>query len=480
MPEFDYDVAIIGGGSAGYAAARILAAAGKKVAIIDGAKELGGLCILRGCMPTKAMLHAAELSHAIKAAEAWGITLAGEPNFKGEATVGHTEINFRRLMARKNELIANFAQFRQQQLAEGHWQVVRAQARFLDPHTVALSQGSPKDRLTAGHFIIATGSMVAAPPYPGLAARPTLDSDSAMKLERLPEDLAVLGGGAVACEFAQFFARLGVPVTLVQRSAQLLRDFDTDVAEELAKAFVREGITVLKPARIERIGPLMGRLEIRVQLPQLDRPRDIHFKNVFNALGRSPATAELDLAQAGVETLASGHIRTDLWQRSNVPHILAAGDCSGPHEIVHIAILQGETAARTVLDPERSAPMDYRLLTTIVFTDPQVACVGLSEKSANAQGIPYLVATYPFNDHGKSMILGAQEGLVKLLAAPATGEILGGAVVGPQGGELIHEIVVAMAKRMTAAEFAAIPHYHPTLAEIWTYPAEELAAKISR
>ena len=224
---------------------------------------------------------------------------------------------------------------------------------------------------------------------------------------------------------------------------------------------------------------MMGRLEIRVHLPHLDRPKEIHFKNVFNALGRAPTTGGLDLVRAGVQVLPSGHIRTDLWQRSNVPHILAAGDCSGPHEIVHLAVLQGETAARTVIEPQHTRPMDYRLLTVVVFTDPQVASVGLTEKAAQAQGVPYLVAKHPFNDHGKSMILGAQEGLVKLLVAPNTGEIIGGAAVGPQGGELIHEIVVAMAKRMTAAELAAVPHYHPTLAEIWTYPAEALAEKTS-
>jgi len=122
--------------------------------------------------------------------------------------------------------------------------------------------------------------------------------------------------------------------------------------------------------------------------------------------------------------------------------------------------------------------MDYRLMTHIVFTDPQVAMVGLTEKAAQAQGVPYLTATYPFNDHGKSMILGSQEGLVKLLAHPSSGEILGAAAVGPQAGELIHELVVAMSRRLTVAEFASIPHYHPTLAEIWTYPAEELAERI--
>ena len=161
--------------------------------------------------------------------------------------------------------------------------------------------------------------------------------------------------------------------------------------------------------------------------------------------------------------------------RSTAPHIFAAGDCTGPHDIVHIAVQQGEVAAHNILKPE-SRRMDDRLHISIVFTDPHLAYTGLLEKDAKSKKIPHLTASYPFNDHGKSIIMDAQEGFVKLLADPKSGEILGGACVGPSGAELIHEIVVAMSKRMTVQEFANVPHYHPTLAEIWTYPAEELAA----
>jgi pyruvate/2-oxoglutarate dehydrogenase complex dihydrolipoamide dehydrogenase (E3) component len=164
--------------------------------------------------------------------------------------------------------------------------------------------------------------------------------------------------------------------------------------------------------------------------------------------------------------------------QTSAPHIFAAGDCAGPHEIVHIAIQQGETAVHNLLKPTSPRRMDYRLLISVVFTEPQVACVGLTEKAAMAQGIKFLAASYPFNDHGKSLIMEAKDGFVKLLANSKTGEIIGGSCVGPSGGELIHEIVTAMAKRMTVREFAAVPHYHPTLAEIWGYPAEELAEQI--
>jgi pyruvate/2-oxoglutarate dehydrogenase complex dihydrolipoamide dehydrogenase (E3) component len=169
---------------------------------------------------------------------------------------------------------------------------------------------------------------------------------------------------------------------------------------------------------------------------------------------------------------------TNSQMQSNVPHIFGAGDCTGMYEIVHIAIQQGEIAAYNILHPDHHRAIDYRLLISIIFTEPQVARVGLTEREAQQEKIPYLAASYPFNDHGKSMIMEALDGFVKLIANPQTGEILGGTCVGPVGGELIHEIVTAMHKRMTVHELAAMPHYHPTLAEIWTYPAEELAEQI--
>ncbi len=202
-------------------------------------------------------------------------------------------------------------------------------------------------------------------------------------------------------------------------------------------------------------------------------------EEVLFALGRVPNIASLGLEDIGVQVEA-GRLATNAQMQTSVPHIYAAGDCTGLHEIVHIAIQQGEVAAHNIARPDRMKPMDYRLLTEIIFTEPQLAAVGLTEKSARAANRPYLAASYPFNDHGKSLIMEAKDGFVKLLADPATGEIIGGCCVGPVGGELIHEIIAAMHKRMTVQELAAMPHYHPTLAEIWTYPAEELAAKCGR
>ena len=457
---FEYDLAIIGGGSCGYAAARTAAGEGLKTVVIEGGEEVGGLCILRGCMPTKALLYASEVMH-----------LAGHPQKFG-IRAEEVSFNFAQVMARKDALIKEFADYRHEQLLGGKFKFVRAMARFTEAHTLDLSTGQ---KLTAKHFLIATGSKVAPSPLPQLDEVGYLNSDAALKLARLPKSLIVLGGGAVGVEFAQFFARFGVKVTLIQRSAHVLHEFDSDGAEVLEKVFRREGIEIYTGTKLLEARTMGGRKEVAFE--HGGKTVRVHGEEIFFALGRLPNIASLGLETIGVQ-IEYTRIATDPHMRTSVPHIYAAGDCAGLHEIVHIAVQQGEIAAYNCAHPDRMKQMDYRLLTEVIFTEPQIAAVGLTEKKAHVETIPYLVAGYPFNDHGKSLIMEARDGFVKLLADPLTGEIIGGCCVGPMGGELIHEIIAAMHKRMTVHELAAMPHYHPTLAEIWTYPAEELAGKI--
>jgi pyruvate/2-oxoglutarate dehydrogenase complex dihydrolipoamide dehydrogenase (E3) component len=484
--RFDFDVAIIGGGSAGYAAARTAVGAGLKTVVIEGGRQVGGLCILRGCMPSKALLYAAEVFHLARHADTWGVRTK---------TVGY---DFKKVMARKARLIGEFADYRHQQLRSGKFKFIRADARFVDARTVELTwerrrlagefQKSANDdtpatrrrsqesaAITAKHFIIATGSVVSPPPLPQLEKVGYITSDEALSLRRLPKSLIVLGGGAVAAELAQFFARFGVRLTMIQRSAHILRESDEDAARVIENVFRREGIKLFTGSRLLDARRKNGRKEVVFE--HSGKSVRVSSEEILLALGRTANTQGLGLENAGVET-DNARIVANATMQTSAPNIYAAGDCTGPHEIVHIAVQQGEIAAHNIVRPRRPRTIDYRLLTSVVFTDPQVATVGLTEKAAAARKIPYRAASYPFNDHGKSLIMEALDGFVKLLADPRTGQILGGCCVGPVGGELIHEITVAMAKHMTVRELAATPHYHPTLAEIWTYLAEELAERI--
>ena len=361
--RFDYDVAILGGGSAGFASARTAAGAGLKTIVVEGGAEVGGLCILRGCMPTKALLYAAEVMHLARHPEPWGIR------------PGKAGFDFTRVMARKNALISGFAECRRKQLTAGKFKFIRANAGFLDEHTVKLTPLHPVSShplpvgrgegrgeghfLTAKTFIVATGSTVAPSPLPQLDQIGYLTSDDALALKRLPKSLLVLGGGPTACEFAQFFARFGVEVTLVQRGEHLLKEFDADAAVELEKVFRREGIRVFTGTRL-----VDARRKGRAKTVTFEHEGKLvsaSVEEILFALGRVPNTAALGLENAGVRT-EKGRILANAWMQTTAPHIYTAGDCTGPHEMVHLAVRQGEIAGHNVAHPDARRRMDYRLL----------------------------------------------------------------------------------------------------------------------
>jgi NADPH-dependent 2,4-dienoyl-CoA reductase/sulfur reductase-like enzyme len=464
----EYDFAVIGGGSGGYAAARTASSLGLSVVVIEGGSELGGLCILKGCMPSKTLIESANRFRTLRHSSDFGL-IAG--------TIGY---NADKIIERKKRLVDEFAEYRAGQLVGGAFDLIRGRAEFLDPHSlrVELSDGGEETvRFRSG--CIATGSVINYPSVPGIAH--CMTSDGLLNMNRIPSSAIVLGGGPVALEMAHYLEALGARVTILQRNSQLLTGSDRDVAEALAKSFRKRGMGVIcgtKLLRIEKEGKEGNSMSVCFEDGTAEHRLEAEV--VLNALGRRPNIDALKLERAGVG-MDGRAILTDSEQRTTSPHLFAAGDCCGPYEVVHIAILQGETAARNAaasLNGGRPVRMDYHLKLFACFTEPQMAVCGMTEEEALGSGLQIITAAYPFADHGKSIVLGETDGFVKLIADASDGRILGGAVVGPEGSEIIHEIVVAMAFNATVGQLALIPHYHPTLSEIWTYPAEEVANKI--
>jgi len=466
-----YDLAVIGGGSAGYAAASTAAGLGLDAAVIEGGAEVGGLCILRGCMPSKTLIESANRAVTIRRAREFGLR-AGELSVEGGE-----------IIERKKRLVAEFGGHRRQQLESGPFDFIRGRAAFTGPHTAEVTHldGEPPTAIEAKTFLIATGSCLETVEIPGLCETGFHDSDEVLECPEIPGSVIVLGGGATALEFAHYYAGLGAKVTILQRSAHVLKEMDVDVAAALATAFRHRGISIFLGTHLLRVEGANGKK--RVHFRHERREKSVEGSEIIYALGRKPHLAGLRLDRAGVR-LENGRLTLNASLQTEAGHIFAAGDAAGPYEIVHIAAQQGELAARNAARIVRAAnpaqpleKIDYRLKIFAIFSMPEAAAVGMTEKELAAAGIPHLAASHPFNDHGKSLVIGETEGFVKLIVAPESREILGAAAVGAKASELIHEIVVAMYFRATAGDLAQIPHYHPTLSEIWTYPAEELARK---
>ena len=459
MEHHSYDLVVIGAGSAGFAAARTAAELGANVALVDRG-PLGGLCILRGCMPSKAFIASSDARHAVCESKHLGIT----------TDVPTTNMRF--IQRRKKSLVHEFASYRiegihRHALHEGP-------ARFLSETELAVGDDVT---LTAKSFIIATGSEASPPFIPGLVETGYLDSDAVLELEEIPASVAVLGGGYTACELGQFLSRMGAATTFFIRSGHLLTSADDDIGDALTGYFREEGMDVITHSKVLRVERRGEKKAIIYAIG--NEQHECIVDEIFHALGRRPNVAGLDLARADVAYDENVGVTVDSSLRTSNPRIFAVGDVMGEFLLVHVAIYQGEIAARNALRAANEQA-DYHLISShTVFCDPQIGVAGATEKELQRDGVPYVRGFYEFKEHGKAMCLGRTQGFVKILAAAGDGRILGAAVIGPEGSELIHEMIVAINFCATAEQFARIPHLHPTLSEIWTYPAEECAEKIS-
>ena len=453
-----YDLVVIGAGSGGFAAARTAAALGKKVALVDRG-PFGGLCILRGCMPSKTLIRSSELARLFQNSEDLGMKAAS------------VHIDYPKIIARKNKIIAGFANDRFEEVKSNpNITLVDDSARFVTPHEVQAGNRT----LRGEKFVIATGSKVLVPPFSGLAETGFLTSDEALEIDQLPRTLAGLGGGAIALELGQHFSRMGVAVTLIARSGHLLRREDSLVGETLARIFQEEGMTVYTGAEVERVSREEEGKKVRFRFG--GRMEELLVDEILVATGRQADLDRLNLEVARVEHSEVGLVVNDEME-TNVPGIFGAGDAVGIYKMAHVAVYQGEIAGHNAFSVKKRHA-DYRVVPEVIFTDPPFGRVGLSEGEAKANGIPVETAAYLFDDLGKAICTGQMVGFARILAHAETGEILGAQILGAESGSMIHEMATAVWFRATVHQFAQVPHFHPTLSEILTYPAEALAERI--
>lgn len=446
LPRSRYDLVIIGGGSAGIPAAQLAGTLRASVALVDREK-LGGECLYTGCVPSKALVHAAQVAAAVRNAGAVGLRAALEPPSLSEVMDAVQR-------AIEQVYVESDAP---EHLIERGVEVAFGEARFISPHTLYLNDQT----ITARHFLIATGSHPAIPSIPGLREAGFLTNETIFSVRALPERLAVIGGGPIGCELGQAFARLGSQVTILQRPARLLPKDEPDASAALQAQLELEGVTVTLGAAVTRAtrtdqGAV---LDVLVGSETWQLPVDA----ILVATGRAPNVDDLDLEAAGVRYDARRGVSVDAYLRTSTPHIYAAGDVTGGYRFTHAAALDARVAVRNALFPGKKK-RDTRVMPWATFTEPEVARVGLTEAEARRQhGADARVDTQPFAGVDRAVTDGATSGFVKLIST-ANGRLLGAQIVGPRAGDIINELALALARHLTLAQIAAVTHVYPTFA----------------
>jgi mercuric reductase len=428
-------VAVLGGGSAAFAAAIRAAEEGATVTMIERG-TLGGTCVNVGCVPSKIMIRAAHVAHL----------QAGHP-FSGIAH-HRPSVDRRALVTQQQARVEALRQARYQDILAAYPAItlIRGDARFEDAHTIEVEtgEGTPV-RITADRVLIATGARPATPDIPGLDALSYWTSTEALVAETLPSHLLVIGGSVVALELAQAFRRLGSDVTVLARSTLLSR-FDPDLGTGLRQAFEAEGITVRTHAVARSVRHEGGRFVLETDAGAIEGDR------LLVAAGRAPNTDGLDLDAAGIETDASGAVVVDERLRTNVEQVYAAGDCTDRPQYVYVAAAAGTRAARNMTGDD--AILDLSAMPEVVFTDPQVATVGLTEAQALAAGLDAESRVLPLDQVPRALANFDTRGFVKLVAECETGRLLGAQVLAPEGGEVVQSAALALRNRMTVHDLA--------------------------
>ena len=440
-----FDVIVLGGGPGGYPAAIKAAQSGRKVALVE-AKEMGGTCLNRGCIPTKTLIANADIWHQIQHAEDFGIT------------IGAASFDFAKMTKRKDEVVTKTRKSLEGLIASNRITVFKGYGKFISPQEIKVI-GENSAVITAEKIIIATGSEPRNIPAFPFDYKQIHDSTSILELTKLPKSLAIIGGGVIGCEFASLYSILGVQVSILEMMPTIIPTEDPEISAVLTKAFQKKGIKIQTKVTVQKIET--SKEGIKVLLAD---GSSVEAEMALVSVGRSLNTTDIGLDKAAVAT-EKGAIPVNDKMETNVPGIYAIGDITAKWLLAHVATHQGIVAASNAVG--ETAHINYNAVPSIIYTEPEIGTIGLSLSQAKAKGYAATTGSFPFQALGKSQAINKTEGFAQIVIDKRTGQVLGAQVVGHEAGTLVAEMGVAIANELTVESITETIHAHPTIAEAW-------------
>lgn len=438
----NYDVIVLGGGPGGYECAIRCAQYGLTTALIE-ARDLGGTCLNRGCVPTKALLHGSELFHEISSAEKIGITATAS-------------LDYEKLHAFKDEKVAKLRSGISQLLTAHGVTVYTGFGRLADASHIEVNG----ELLAAENIVLATGSAPSLPPIPGSDGARVMTSDGALEMNILPKSVVLIGGGVIGMEFATLFSDLGCEVTVLEMMPGILPGVDADIVATLTQQLKKRKVRILTGAKVLKIEDAAQSAAVTFEVKGAEETASAEY--VILCAGRRPMTANIGLEEAGV-ALQKGFVQVDDNLRTSVPNIYAIGDITGKIQLAHVASAQGHAAAANCAGkPHR---MRYDIVPACIYTTPEIAYVGMDEQAASAAGHVVKTGIFQMSGNGRAMLMGQNTGFIKLVTDERTGQILGAQMMAPRATDMIAEIAAVMRCEGTIEELADTIHPHPTVSE---------------
>ncbi|URN84182.1 dihydrolipoyl dehydrogenase [Acetobacterium wieringae] len=438
-----YDVAVLGGGPGGYEAAIRCSQYGLKTVLIE-ARELGGTCLNRGCIPTKALLHGAEFYDEAKGAQEFGVLF------------NNLAFDYEKLAAHKDKIVSRLRKGIEG-LEKAHGvNVIKGFGVLKNANEIAVNG----EMVVADHIILATGSAPFLPPIPGVENKSVMTSDEVLEMKQCPESLVIIGGGIIGIEFATLYASLGKKVTVIEMQPDILKGIDKEIVKELSQILKRKGVQIIAGAKVTGIEEAE---EITVNYEKDGQLNHATGSHCIVSVGRKAQIDQIGLESVGIKR-NGGFVEVDAYLRTNIPNIYAIGDITGKIQLAHVATKQGMVAAENIIGKQQR--MNYEVVPSCLYTNPEIAWIGLSEEEAIKAGKNIKIGRYGVGGNGKSSVMGHSKGLIKLVCDHATGEVYGAQIMAPRATDMIGEIAIIMECEGTIEELSDTIHPHPTVCEI--------------